>query len=164
MIDQQILIAIAQIAITISGFAGIVGIYSGGLDEHRRGELKTLLQQSGIALFASLTPLIFLSQSDGNYSVGDYDLFWKTASLIYISICTVFLIVWAREALNKEQVASFDYNAVFFMSFVGVIGMLIANVIWVSDGYLYYIALAVNLAYGFMTFVRLVTAAKRRDD
>ena len=42
--------------------------------------------------------------------------------------------------------------------------MLVANVIWVSDSYLYYIALAVNLAYGFMTFVRLVTAAKRRDD
>ncbi|MEL0152649.1 MAG: hypothetical protein VW779_05460 [Halieaceae bacterium] len=58
---------------------------------------------------------------------------------------------------------SFDYNAVFFMSFVGVIGMLVANVIWVSDGHLYYIALAVNLAYGFMTFVRLVTAAKRHD-
>jgi len=43
VVDQQILIAIAQIAITLSGFAGIVGIYSGGLDEQRRGGLKTLL-------------------------------------------------------------------------------------------------------------------------
>ena len=42
--------------------------------------------------------------------------------------------------------------------------MLGVNVVWVRDGYLYNIALSINLAYGFMTFVRLVTAAKRQND
>jgi hypothetical protein len=41
--------------------------------------------------------------------------------------------------------------------------MLAVNVIWVRDGYLYNIALAINLAFGFMTFVRLVTAAQAQD-
>ena len=93
MIDQQILIAIAQIAITLSGFSGIVAIFNGGFDAGRRHELKTLLQQSGIALFASLTPLIFSSQSGGSYSAGDYAQFWVISSSIYIAICTVFLVV-----------------------------------------------------------------------
>jgi len=44
MIDQQILIAIAQIAITLSGFSGVVAIFNGGFDARRRHELKTLRQ------------------------------------------------------------------------------------------------------------------------
>ena len=163
MIDQQILIAIAQIAITLSGFSGVVAIFNGGFDARRRHELKTLLQQSGIALFASLTPLIFSSQSGGSYSAGDYAQFWVISSSIYIAICTVFLVVWGREILSREDHKSFNYDVVFYLSFFGVIAMLAVNVIWVRDGYLYNIALAINLAYGFMTFVRLVTAAQGQD-
>ena len=80
MIDQQILIAIAQIAITLSGFTGVVAIFNGGFDARRRHDLKTLLPQSGIALFASLTPLIFSSQSGGSYSAGDYCLLYTSPS------------------------------------------------------------------------------------
>ena len=61
MIDQQILVAIAQVAITLAGFSGVVATFSGSLPEQKLFELKTLLQQSGIALFASLTTLIFSS-------------------------------------------------------------------------------------------------------
>lgn len=164
VIDQQILIAIAQIAITLSGFSGVVGIFDGGFDSRRRHELKTLLQQSGIALFASLTPLIFSSQTGGSYSAGNYELFWIISSSIYICICAVFMVVWGREILSREHHKSLNYDLVFYLSFFGVIAMLGVNVVWVRDGYLYNIALAINLAYGFMTFVRLVTAAKRQSD
>ena len=163
MIDQQILIAIAQIAITLSGFSGVVGIFDRGFDARRRHELKTLLQQSGIALFASLTPLIFSSQTGGSYRVGNYELFWIISSLIYICICAVFMVAWGREILLREHHKSHNYDLLFYLSFFGVIAMLGINVVWVRDGYLYNIALAVNLAAGFMSFGRLVAAAKRQD-
>jgi hypothetical protein len=70
---------------------------------------------------------------------------------------------WGREILAREDHKSFNYDVVFYLSFFGVIAMLAVNVIWVRDGYLYNIALAINLAYGFMTFVRLVTAAQAQD-
>ena len=157
MIDQQILMAVAQIAIALSGFSGIVASYKGKLAERRRQELKTLLQQSGIALFASLAPLIFSSQSDGSYRSGDYEQFWMISSVIYITVCSAFLLYWGLEIWGKDRPKSEPYDFIFFILFCGVVAMLAVNVTLVRDGYLYFLALAINLVYGFVTFVRLVT-------
>ena len=43
MIDQQILIAIAQVAITLAGFSGVVATFSSSLPQQKLFELKTLL-------------------------------------------------------------------------------------------------------------------------
>ena len=48
MIDQQILIAIAQIAITLSGFSGVVAIFNGGFDARRRHELKRYFNKAAL--------------------------------------------------------------------------------------------------------------------
>jgi len=55
MVEQQILITIATIAVTLAGFSGVVGIFSKELSPIKSYKLETLLFQSGVALFASLT-------------------------------------------------------------------------------------------------------------
>ena len=159
MIDQQILIAIAQVAITLAGFSGVVATFSGSLPEQKLFELKTLLQQSGIALFASLTTLIF-SSADSSLFVEDQEGFWVVSSCIYIAICTTFLVFLIPQFVKRQQHKTISYDSIFYLSFVGVIIMLAVNALFVKDAYLYSIALMVNLGYGFMTFVRLVMPSK----
>ena len=161
MIEHQILIAIAQIAITLTGFSGAVAALSKDLSKSQKRELGTLLTQSGIALFASLIPLIFSSADGGSLYTAEKSTFWIVSSAIYIAICSVALLFYALDIYERKAYKYFNYDIFFYLSFFGVIAALTINVFYIKDSSLYCFALVTNLAYGFMTFVRLVVPSEQ---
>jgi len=84
MAHESILIAISQIAIALTGFTGVVAILGhrnqGTWTPAERLQLRTLVETSLTAMFASLTPfiLVLLINSDANA--------WRVANLILGSL------------------------------------------------------------------------------
>ena len=101
-LEQQILITIATIAVTLAGFSGVVGIFSKELSPIKSYKLETLLFQSGVALFASLTTLIASQIGGGLESEQEFRLFWSISSWAYISI-TVIALIFATIDIIKTK-------------------------------------------------------------
>ena len=159
MVEQQILITIATIAVTLAGFSGVVGIFSKELSPIKSYKLETLLFQSGVALFASLTTLI-ASQIGGLDSEQEFRLFWSISSWAYVSITVIALIFATIDIIKTEAYKNINYDILFYLSFFLVIALLIFNALYIQDAYLYHIALEINLAFAFVSFYTLVMPAK----
>ena len=161
MVEQQILITIATIAVTLAGFSGVVGIFSKELSPIKSYKLETLLFQSGVALFASLTTLI-ASQIEGLESEQEFRLFWSISSWAYVSITVIALIFATIDIIKTEAYKNINYDILFYLSFFLVIALLIFNALYIQDAYLYHIALEINLAFAFVSFYTLVMPAKEK--
>ena len=161
MVEQQILITIATIAVTLAGFSGVVGIFSKELSPIKSYKLETLLFQSGVALFASLTTLI-ASQIGGLESEQEFRLFWSISSWAYVSITVIALIFATIDIIKTEAYKNINYDILFYLSFFLVIALLIFNALCIQDAYLYHIALEINLAFAFVSFYTLVMPAKEK--
>ena len=160
MVEQQILITIATLAVTLAGFSGVVGIFSKELSDVKSYKLETLLFQSGVALFASLTALI-ASQIGGGFKIEEECReFWIISSLIYISITVIVLIYETIDIIRKESYKKINYDILFYFSFFIVIALLIFNALYIQDAYLFHIALEINLAFAFVSFYTLVIPPK----
>ncbi|MFL2698065.1 MAG: hypothetical protein ACJ0F4_02565 [Gammaproteobacteria bacterium] len=162
MIELQILIVISTIAITLAGFAGIVGIFADNLSSQKIFRLGTLLFQSGVALFASLASLIFYQINDvSGIEVGQKH--WVISSCVYIFIATLALIQPTIDILKSKTYLDFSYDRIYYFLFLLVITLLILNVIFIKEAYLFHAALVINLAYGFVTFFNLVMPSKNEQ-
>ena len=160
MIEQQILITIATLAVTLAGFSGVVGIFSKELSANKSYKLETLLFQSGVALFASLITLI-ASQAGGGFTSDEYFReFWVVSSWVYISITVIALIFPTIDIIQNERYKKLNYDILFYLSFLVVIALLVFNVLYIQDAYLFHIALVINLAYAFASFYTLVMPSK----
>jgi|TARA_B100000530_G_scaffold58118_1_gene33402 hypothetical protein len=162
MVEQQILITIATIAVTLAGFSGVVGIFSKELSPIKSYKLETLLFQSGVALFASLTTLIASQIGGGLESEQEFRLFWSISSWAYISITVIALIFATIDIIKTEAYKNINYDILFYLSFFLVIALLIFNALYIQDAYLYHIALEINLAFAFVSFYTLVMPAKEK--
>ena len=159
MIELQILIVISTIAITLAGFAGIVGIFADNLSSQKIFRLGTLLFQSGIALFASLASLIFYQINDVS-SIEAGQKHWVISSFVYIFIATLALIQPTIDIVKSKTYLDFSYDRIYYFLFLLVIAILVLNVIFIKEAYLFHTALVINLAYGFVTFFNLVMPSK----
>ena len=159
MIELQILIVISTIAITLAGFAGIVGIFADNLSSQKIFRLGTLLFQSGVALFASLASLIFYQINDVS-SIESGQKHWVISSCVYIFIATLALIQPTIDIVKSKTYLDFSYDRIYYFLFLLVITLLILNVIFIKEAYLFHAALVINLAYGFVTFFNLVMPSK----
>ena len=160
MVEQQILITIATLAVTLAGFSGVVGIFSKELSAVKSYKLETLLFQSGVALFASLTALIASQIGEGISDEGEFREFWVISSWVYVSITIIALIFATIDIIKKESFKKINYDILFYFSFFFVIALLIFNALYIQDAYLYHIALEINLAYAFVSFYTLVMPTK----
>ena len=160
MVEQQILITIATLAVTLAGFSGVVGIFSKELSAVKSYKLETLLFQSGVALFASLTALIASQIGEGISAEGEFREFWVISSWVYVSITIIALIFATIDIIKKESYKKINYDILFYLSFFFVIALLIFNALYIQDAYLYHIALEINLAYAFVSFYTLVMPTK----
>ena len=160
MVEQQILITIATLAVTLAGFSGVVGIFSKELSAVKSYKLETLLFQSGVALFASLTALIASQIGEGISDEGEFREFWVISSWVYVSITIIALIFATIDIIKKESYKKINYDILFYFSFFFVIALLIFNALYIQDAYLYHIALEINLAYAFVSFYTLVMPTK----
>ena len=160
MVEQQILITIATLAVTLAGFSGVVGIFSKELSAVKSYKLETLLFQSGVALFASLTTLI-ASQIGGNIlDEKEFREFWVISSWVYVSITVIALIFATIDIIKKQRYKKINYDILFYFSFFFVIALLIFNALYIQDAYLFHIALEINLAFAFVSFYTLVMPSK----
>ena len=159
MIELQILIVISTIAITLAGFAGIVGIFADNLSSQKTFRLSTLLFQSGVALFASLASLIFYQINDVS-SIEANQKHWVISSYVYIFIATLALIQPTIDIFKSKRYLDFSYDRIYYFLFLLVIAILVLNVIFIKEAYLFHTALVINLAYGFVTFFNLVMPSK----
>ena len=159
MIELQILIVISTIAITLAGFAGIVGIFADNLSSQKIFRLGTLLFQSGVALFASLASLIFYQINDVS-SIEAGQKHWVISSFVYIFIATLALIQPTIDIVKSKTYLDFNYDRIYYFLFLLVIAILVLNVIFIKEAYLFHTALVINLAYGFVTFFNLVMPSK----
>ena len=162
MIELQILIVISTIAITLAGFAGIVGVFAGNLSSQKIFRLGTLLFQSGVALFASLASLIFYQINDVS-SIEAVQKHWVISSCVYIFIATLALIQPTIDIVKSKTYLDFSYDRIYYFLFLLVITLLILNVIFIKEAYLFHTALVINLAYGFVTFFNLVMPSKNEQ-
>ena len=162
MIELQILIVISTIAITLAGFAGIVGIFADNLSSQKIFRLGTLLFQSGVALFASLASLIFYQINDVS-SIEAGQNHWVISSCVYIFIATLALIQPTIDIVKSKTYLDFSYDRIYYFLFLLVITLLILNVIFIKEAYLFHAALVINLAYGFVTFFNLVMPSKNEQ-
>ena len=160
MVEQQILITIATLAVTLAGFSGVVGIFSKEISDVKSYKLETLLFQSGVALFASLTALIASQVGGGLKSEEEFREFWIISSWIYISITVIALIFATIDIIRTESYKNINYDILFYFSFFIVIALLIFNALYVQDAYLFHIALEINLAFAFVSFYTLVMPPK----
>ena len=160
MVEQQILITIATLAVTLAGFSGVVGIFSKELSPVKSYKLETLLFQSGVALFASLTALI-TSQIDGGLkSEEEFREFWMISSWVYVTITIIALIFATIDIIKTKSYKKINYDILFYFSFFLVIALLIFNALYIQDAYLFHIALELNLAFAFVSFYTLVMPSK----
>jgi len=160
MVEQQILITIATLAVTLAGFSGVVGIFSKELSAAKSYKLETLLFQSGVALFASLTVLIASQIGGGISGEEEFREFWIISSWVYASITVIALIFATIDIIKNEGYKKINYDILFYFSFFFVIALLIYNALYIQDAYLYHIALEINLAYAFVSFYTLVMPSK----
>jgi hypothetical protein len=160
MVEQQILITIATLAVTLAGFSGVVGIFSKELSAVKSYKLDTLLFQSGVALFASLTALIASQIGGGLKSEEEFREFWVISSWIYVSITVIALIFATIDIIKQKRYKRINYDILFYFSFFIVIALLIFNALYIQDAYLFHIALEINLAFAFVSFYTLVMPSK----
>ena len=160
MVEQQILITIATLAVTLAGFSGVVGIFSKELSINKSYKLETLLFQSGVALFASLTALIASQIGGGITGEEEFREFWVISSWIYVSITVIALIFATIDIIKQKRYKKINYDILFYFSFFFVIALLIFNALYIQDAYLFHIALEINLAFAFVSFYTLVMPSK----
>ena len=143
-------------------FSGVVGIFSKELSPIKSYKLETLLFQSGVALFASLTTLIASQIGGGLESEQEFRLFWSISSWAYISITVIALIFATIDIIKTEAYKNINYDILFYLSFFLVIALLIFNALYIQDAYLYHIALEINLAFAFRIFLHISNACERK--
>ena len=160
MVEQQILITIATLAVTLAGFSGVVGIFSKELSTIKSYKLETLLFQSGVALFASLTALIASQIGGGLKNELEFREFWVISSWVYIIITVIALIFATIDIIKTKRYKKINYDILFYFSFFLVIALLVFNALYIQDAYLFHIALELNLAFAFISFYTLVKPSK----
>ena len=160
MVEQQILITIATLAVTLAGFSGVVGIFSKELSTIKSYKLETLLFQSGVALFASLTALIASQIGGGLKNELEFREFWVISSWVYIIITVIALIFATIDIIKTKRYKKINYDILFYFSFFLVIALLVFNALYIQDAYLFHIALELNLAFAFISFYTLVMPSK----
>ena len=154
MSEEATLIVIAEISIALAGFSGVAATF--GRRQERpwsrseRTRLANLLNHSGIALFASLIPLIF-AQMDGFTP----DL-WTISSLSWVFFGS-FGIGFALHASRKEPATTRSrWSFIPLVAFAGLWVFQLCNALLWHLAWPYLLALAGNLGFAFIEFMGLV--------
>ena len=151
MIELDILMVIAEVAVAIAGFSAVVANFSKNWSAQKGKQLSDLLYQSGIVLFASLVPLIMSQQAE---YPEESEMLWGISSAMYIFFAIVIITsdFWKERKGGTERKTRLLYAFPFFLAIVG----LAINIYLGAQAWLYLLALLLNLAFAFFSFVVLL--------
>ena len=151
--ELDILMVIAEIAVALAGFAAVVANFSENWTKAKSEQLANLLTQSGIALFASMVPLI-MSQIRVDEEAGN-DTVWMVSSACYVFFATSYL-VFSLLLSRRRGTGARAVDRVFLLTFFVAIGAQIYNLYIGAQGWIYLLALLLSLAYAFVSFTLLI--------
>jgi len=159
--ELDILMVIAEIAVALAGFAAVVANFSENWTAAKSEQLTNLLTQSGIALFASLVPLI-MSQVRDDGGAGN-DIVWMVSSTCYVFFATSYLGVSLFLSRGRRRGAR-AVDRVFLLTFFVAIGAQVYNLYIGAQGWIYLLALLLSLAYAFVSFTLLIRPLVKNSD
>jgi hypothetical protein len=151
--ELDILMVIAEIAVALAGFSAVVANFSENWTKAKSEQLANLLTQSGIALFASMVPLI-MSQIRVDEEAGN-DTVWMVSSACYVFFATSYLVVSLLLSRGRG-IGARAVDRVFLLTFFVAIGAQIYNLYIGAQGWIYLLALLLSLAYAFVSFTLLI--------
>ena len=151
--ELDILMVIAEIAVALAGFAAVVANFSENWTKAKSEQLANLLTQSGIALFASMVPLIMSQIRVDEEAVND--TVWMVSSACYVFFATSYLVVSLLLSRGRGAGAR-AVDRVFLITFFVAIGAQIYNLYIGAQGWIYLLALLLSLAYAFVSFTLLI--------
>ena len=159
--ELDILMVIAEIAVALAGFAAVVANFSENWTKAKSEQLANLLTQSGIALFASMVPLI-MSQIRVDEEAGN-DTVWMVSSACYVFFATSYFVVSLLLSRGRGSGAR-AVDRVFLLTFFVAIGAQIYNLYIGAQGWIYLLALLLSLAYAFVSFTLLIRPLVNNGD
>ena len=151
--ELDVLMVTAEIAVALAGFAAVVANFSENWTKAKSEQLANLLTQSGIALFASMVPLI-MSQIRVDEEAGN-DTVWMVSSACSVFFATSYLVVSLFLSRGRGTGAR-AVDRVFVHTFFMAIGAQIYNLYIGAQGWIYLLALLLSLAYAFVSFTLLI--------
>lgn len=161
METTEVLIGIAEIAVALAGFSGVVVVFgsrnAGAWHPGDRLRLGFLIESSLTAAGFSLLALlgIFFFPEDNNSA-------WVVTSALWaLFMCGSLYSSHRRIKQNLEQHDDIDktMNKVVSLAFVSLIILQIANAYTLQSFAPLLVALCANLAGAAMQFARLITSA-----
>ena len=158
--ELDILIVTAAIAVALAGFSAIVSNFSRDWTIEKSSLLTNLLTHSGIALFASMVPLI-MSQHPGADLLSAATL-WFISSAAYVFFATAYLFVSlfrSRKVVQQKR----RLDRVFIAAFILAVAAQIYNLWAGAEAWIYLLALLVNVAYAFLSFTMLIKPLVRNN-
>jgi hypothetical protein len=157
---QNALSTLAEVAIAITGFAGVVAVFGGRSSGHwsvfEQTRLVVLLGCSLAALLFCVLPFVVLSIPVSESSC------WRSLSVLLAGVLAVFTAQVARVAIEalrvprSEREVSLLLSAIFLTGDLLAIILLLANAFSLGVVWPYLAAIIWLLAMAAMIFVRLV--------
>jgi hypothetical protein len=147
------LIALAQVAVTLAGFSGIVVV----LGRRSRGEftaserlgLGSLLRPSlGVVLW-SLVPLVLESAHVAEPAL------WTSVSALYFAYIAAMLALFAMPQARAAG-AMFEARWVIASSVAAQLLLLLGNALWIRDAWPYLTSLLISLLISALAFARML--------
>jgi hypothetical protein len=156
---QNALSTLAEVAIAITGFAGVVAVFGGRSSGHwsvfERTRLVFLLGGSLAALLFCVLPFVVLSIPVSESSC------WRSLSVLLAGVLAVFTAQVARVAIEALRVPRSEREVSLLLSAIFLTGDLLAIPLLLANAFLgvvwaYLAAIIWVLAKAAMIFVRMV--------
>jgi hypothetical protein len=162
MDEASALIAVAEIAVAVAGFSGVAAAFGERNDRafwtpSQRARFLDMLTHSGIALFASLIPLVFMfrdGSSDG----------WALSSLIWGVMACIGTAQGFRRGFRLPRPMGLEryVGPAVLIAFAGLVILQGYNVFVAEAFWPYLAALVGNLGFAFVQFMRMIVPRSER--
>jgi hypothetical protein len=142
-----------EVAIGIAGFSGIVAAVgrrgAGHWTDADQIRLRILLTASGASLVFSFLPFVLVD-------VIEPPLVWRLGSALVATYMVGITILRVRQASIAGIRSAIGMRAAPMTAQAVVVGLLLANALWLASSSLYVAAVLYGLGIAFLTFIALL--------
>jgi len=167
MIDKDVLIVLAEIAVALAGFSALIGVLSSRRDpidlKVNALRLQVMLETCFMIVVVALVPIIF-----DKFGV-DRDLVWRAASAAFLCIAIPFELVARRRTkdIPNMTLTKINVNTVNWALSIGADLVLIAilfNTVGIWSEAFYLIAMIAQLTLAGILFIQFAAETFTHTD
>jgi hypothetical protein len=156
----------AEVSVALAGFSGIVIAFGrrpiGTLSKLEMRRLSNLFYLSGLGLIISLTGASLL-----HLNLSDLNILWRWGSAALFFLITPWLVLDMLKVYRLDESEKAQVNPIVLYSFnslaVAMILLQLANWIFLSESWPFFLALALIIAGAFQQFILLVRMGIQDD-